>query len=191
MATETEIDVPEITTGVLWDAVVKELDRAEIERDEEDDEPLQRVWLGSCMALAPSGKMYAPWATSNLDPCPGCKGTGAVPNRHGDETYFHALQAVEQRMRVWGKATYGLFAGGAWPQELRDAVTDLSNLAAGVRPVHTCERCGGCGSHEAFDDERFWELLDAEAEYHGCWVWCEDGEAFLCRRPPEPSEPLV
>jgi len=33
-------------------------------------------YLGSILTLSPSGKVYTPWACSNLTPCPRCRGRG-------------------------------------------------------------------------------------------------------------------
>lgn len=45
------------------------------ERDE-DGNPVARIWLGTFFGVTPSGKMYAPWACSNVAGCNGCNGTG-------------------------------------------------------------------------------------------------------------------
>ena len=45
-------------------------------RDECRD--VQEVYLGSILNLSPSGKVYMPWATGNLEFCPRCKGHGSM-----------------------------------------------------------------------------------------------------------------
>ena len=37
---------------------------------------VQSVFLGTVLDLMPSGKFYLPFACSNVEPCPRCKGTG-------------------------------------------------------------------------------------------------------------------
>ena len=41
-----------------------------------DNNVIASEFLGTVFALTPSGKYYPPWANSNVDPCPRCKGTG-------------------------------------------------------------------------------------------------------------------
>ena len=57
---------------------------------EDDDEPSlyrARVFIGG-YAATPSGKVYAPFAASNLDPCPECGGTGVVAPRTARELFL-------------------------------------------------------------------------------------------------------
>ena len=42
----------------------------------DDGERVESVLLGSVFSVMPSGKYYMPWANSNVDPCPRCKGAG-------------------------------------------------------------------------------------------------------------------
>jgi hypothetical protein len=37
---------------------------------------VERVFLGTVFSLTPSGKFYTPFASSNVDSCPRCKGHG-------------------------------------------------------------------------------------------------------------------
>lgn len=56
----------------------------------DDDEPGRyrtHAFIGG-YASTPSGKVYAPFATSNLDPCPECSGTGKVAPRTARELFL-------------------------------------------------------------------------------------------------------
>lgn len=55
-----------MNTGLKFDAIKVELEKAEWEQDEEPDREVRRIFLGTVFALAPSGKYYMPWACSNV-----------------------------------------------------------------------------------------------------------------------------
>jgi hypothetical protein len=57
--------------GAGWD----QIEVAEAFDDMEGNR-VQSAFLGTVLALMPSGKYYTPWACSNVEPCPRCKGTG-------------------------------------------------------------------------------------------------------------------
>ena len=44
--------------------------------DDMEGNKVQSVFLGTVFDLMPSGKYYLPFACSNVEPCPRCKGTG-------------------------------------------------------------------------------------------------------------------
>jgi hypothetical protein len=53
-------------TELNFEAIRKELDKAEWEPCEDEDGRVRRVFLGTRMALCPSGKYYTPFACSNV-----------------------------------------------------------------------------------------------------------------------------
>lgn len=59
-----------------WDAVKKEVPKESVEWEGENDLIVQRTWLGSIMTLSPSGKIYTPFANSNVVRCDKCNGNG-------------------------------------------------------------------------------------------------------------------
>lgn len=91
--------------------------RSEWYEDEEADcegNRFAREFLGTVMALYPSGKYYTPWASSNVEPCPRCKGEGTLTQDacdfcHGlgsrealeDQAFSEALEAVAEKNGCW------------------------------------------------------------------------------------------
>ena len=59
-------------TGINWEAVREKLDGEEWEEVETDREE-RTLYLGSVMSLTPSGKVYTPWACSNVEACKACQ----------------------------------------------------------------------------------------------------------------------
>lgn len=96
-----EVEMPVMrrlrATGIDWEAIEKEFDSGEVVV--EDDEIVVQIYLGSVLSLVPSGKYYAPFACSNLAPCPYCQGQGCESCGHNgsfearmDELWFETLE---------------------------------------------------------------------------------------------------
>lgn len=134
----------------------KLLDKAEWEDDDEgNDEQVRRVWLGTIFGITPSGKVYAPFACSNVaGDCPVCNGEGSREPRTG------------RRIRRRAKARDFAFSHGtcrrgfahkcpayvARVKRARDAAHKASNLS--------CAACDGNGSISAARDTRYQESLE-------------------------------
>jgi DnaJ-class molecular chaperone len=131
-------------------------------------------FLGTCFDLAPSGKYYTPFANSNVDACPRCKGDGRA----------RKLTPCE-RCKGTGKLPYAELAQYPfWQEELTkrgfkpgDDVPCLQCDGKG-QILGECKYCGGLGSREAYEDEVFYDELERQAEEHGGWI--ESGEGDPC-----------
>lgn len=137
---------------------------------------VRSVGLGSIFALTPSGKVYAPFANSNLRPCPGCNGTGRVRSRVKRRVVKKWL-ARDFRMRTrWVKTYTEKYK--EWPAAVRKESAHLNKLLA--RADTCCLRCGSYGSHEAWDDELWYELAKHALEEVGLSLETNEGDgAYL------------
>ena len=70
-----------MTTRILDINKVKQLLDNEDIYEDDDGNKLQTIYLGSILNLTPSGKMYMPFACSNLNPCTKCNGEGVIRNK--------------------------------------------------------------------------------------------------------------
>ena len=77
--------------------------------DYKDEEGDVLVFVGTVFGLTPSGKYYTPWANSNVEPCPRCKGEGCdfcgqlgSREAYEDEVWDEAFRAELEK--------YGYFA---------------------------------------------------------------------------------
>ena len=61
--------------GLDLEEIKKELEN-EGEIVEEDERKFRSLYIGKVFDIYPSGKYYTPFASSNLEPCPVCEGTG-------------------------------------------------------------------------------------------------------------------
>ena len=75
------------------------------------------TYLGSILSLSPSGKMYAPWACSNLSPCEGCNGKGVTRPRAKKRAHKKALSQLAAMRRV-SLAAWDRFRAGTGPKPL-------------------------------------------------------------------------
>lgn len=145
------------------------------------------VYLGSVQSLTPSGKIYAPFANSNVAGCGHCGGKGTVVNRKGNLAEFTRLEAEQVPLLRNLLDNHGLWCEGRWEKEAPLQASSLRAFrrnAEAVKPTLTCSWCGGLGSHEAAKDEDWHAALEAVAEKWGLIVSTPDGasgdDIFVC-----------
>ena len=133
-------------------------------------------FLGSVFSITPSGKFYAPFACSNVAGCKRCRGTGSVRRRAGNADALaeaqSRLDAVDLRGII---AAHGGYA--QWPESVRAEVDAARAIVESAKTTRQCEWCGGSGSHEAAQDEDWWDALAVVAGQHRLFVGGPDGGA--------------
>jgi len=159
-----------------WDALKVEAQANPADDLDTIDERVGLAFLGTILSLTPSGKVYTPWATSNLSPCPRCKGTGTVTNKRGDAALYEELSEAVGRARVEAVQQHGAFCEGRWPKKLADELRQRDEAAHAVKPERDCTWCDGLGSQEAAQDKDWHEALEAVAESHGMFVTAGEGD---------------
>lgn len=142
------------------------------------DQERRSMFLGTIMNLSPSGKVYYPFACSNVESCPCCGGAGDVPNWRGDPD--RALTAsttrqclVEQLITRWGP-----HAAGRWPPPFGEIAAKLQQVSEKHKPAVTCPLCDGVGSAEAHQDQNWREAFEKVLDSHGLVL--ESGEGDPC-----------
>ena len=164
--------------GTTFDASELEADLAceEWQGDPENETAeVRRVWLGTIFGLTPSGKIYAPFACSNVaGDCPVCNGAGKVEPRTGKRVRARA----EARGKAFSRRTIKRdgAARGAYVQR----VQRMRN-AAFRATRSTCSACDGLGSISAARDERWNEALEALADSIDAFVDYQDDSIFLAQ----------
>jgi hypothetical protein len=135
------------------------------------------VWLGTIFALTPSGKMYAPFACSNVMGCKRCKGSGTVANRKADAAKFKAADERNAELLADLLANHGPWFAKAWPKDKAEALEASRMEAKANQPTRTCDWCNGNGSHEAAKDEDWWFALASICREHGLAPGRFEGDA--------------
>jgi len=170
-----------------WGAIKAEA-LSGLEDDEENPGTrVGRSYLGTVFSLAPSGKYYTPFANSNVDPCPRCRGTGHARNPVAcgwcGGSGHRSVAALAKARGETVEETVRLL--GTFPAKgYRVKVIDEATMAfpcfvceGGLVPVD-CSWCGGIGCREAFLDQEWYEALDQVAGEHGLYI--ESGEGDPC-----------
>jgi hypothetical protein len=127
----------------------------------------------------PSGKIYAPFANSNVDACAHCHGDGLVKNLNGDAFIFEKATRDHHAERNRLVLAYGPHYEGKWPEGCDTLAKWLDALAKASSPDLPCPFCGGLGSEEAALDQCWNEALEEVAEENGGWISHENGDVFF------------
>ena len=154
------------------DEIKKELDKAEPYEDiENPGQFIQTIYLGSILSLTPSGKIYTPWANSNVDLCTRCKGEGKIKNKHGSIKKVDAIdRKIFQVARGWNKPYATL------TKHQQQLINKLRKIREHYDEWKTCPECYGMGSLEARLDEDWWEQLESELEPIEAWYHGSEGD---------------
>ena len=73
-----EKEIKDLAAELIWSAVQELPDTEQEESLEGDDILVRAVYIGDALHIMPSGKLYTPYANSNVDPCDVCGGAGEV-----------------------------------------------------------------------------------------------------------------
>ena len=154
------------------DKVKKELDNAEINEDPENEgQFLQTIYLGSILSLTPSGKIYTPWANSNVDLCTRCKGKGNIKNKHKS---IKKVDAIDRKIRRVANDWVKPYA--TLTKRQQQLIDKLREIREHYDEWKTCPECYGLGSLEARLDEDWWKQLESELEPIDAWYHGSEGD---------------
>jgi len=154
------------------DEVEKELNKAEPYEDiDNPGEFIQTIYLGSILSLTPSGKIYTPWANSNVDLCTRCKGEGKIKNKHKSTKNVDAIdRKIFQVARGWIKPYATL------TKRQQQLIDKLRKIREHYDEWKTCPECYGLGSLEARLDEDWWEQLQKELDKIDAWYHISESD---------------
>ena len=152
----------------------RQLDNSEPYEDQDNEEQmLQTVYLGSILSLTPSGKVYMPWAHSNVNGCPRCKDIGLMANANGKRKKHDAL--LKKGLRLVETIKKEGDTHEIW-QKHHKQLSKIWKQANWWNPDITCPECAGLGSLEARLDEDWWNQLESELETIGAWHHGSEGD---------------
>ena len=150
------------------------LDREAWEPSDHDPSiQVRSIGLGSVFQNYPSGKYYTPFASGNLEYCPVCHGTGDAKPLFKRRILRKWKNESIRRRRLWVKR-FGDWTSGKWPAHVLAAADRLNKKYAHINP--SCSRCGGLGSHEAWDDQQWQEKTEEEFESIGVSFELSEGD---------------
>ncbi len=154
--------------------VDQELSEAEVYEDiENKGQFIQTIYLGSILSLTPSGKIYTPWANSNVDLCTRCEGKGNIRNKYKSIKKVDAIdRKIFQVANNWAKPYATL------TKHQQQLIDKLRKIREHYDEWKTCPECMGLGSLEARLDEDWWKQLESELEPID--AWCHGSEDDGC-----------
>jgi hypothetical protein len=164
-----------------WGAIKAEA-LSGLEDDEENPGTrVGRSYLGTVFSLAPSGKYYTPFANSNVDPCPRCRGTGHARNPVAcgwcGGSGHRSVAALAKARGEHVEATMKFLEETSSKVNGATMTFPCFVCEGGLVPVE-CSWCRGLGSREAYLDQEWYEALDQVAGEHGLYI--ESGEGDPC-----------
>ena len=159
------------------ETIKRQLAGAEVQQ-RDDGEFEKAIYLGSVLNLTPSRKLYAPFACSNLAPCPWCHGRGQVPNPRRQVTRSKRAHRKASRLRTMAIRDYGFWCEGRWPDRIHQRLRRLDALVERYAAVLTCPLCHGLGSREAWFDQQWREQAERELRSIGAFLF--NSEADPC-----------
>jgi len=155
------------------EALRAKLDREDWEDSDDLGRQMRRIYLGSWLSLSPSGKIYAPFACSNVEGCGSCNGTGKI-RPQGSRRVVKKLQNRSREVRRLVMKRYGPYYEGNWPAYINKKLNRIERVQHRLADTH-CVACGGTGSREAHLDDLWREnMTTAFATKDMCFD--EDGE---------------
>jgi len=151
-----------IDHGLNLQAIRHKLDREEWEESfDSDDMECRRVYLGSIFSITPSGKVYAPFACSNVDSCSTCKGRGSVAHVRRRVQKRRASRVVRTK-RIAEKCYRGTIGADSWEirkSHSRHAVWRRASAAHNAS-TSPCTACDSMGSREAAMDQAWNQAVE-------------------------------
>jgi hypothetical protein len=148
----------------------------------DDDEPVlyqAHAFIGS-YAATPSGKVYAPFAAGNLEPCPECGGTGKVAPRTARELFLCREMSVVNEARPETPEGYDFKSPewAAWVERLTPLVRQGVQRDGGMNL--DCPLCED-GFHEPVLDAAWRKECEAQATSLGSDFYFDeqDGDYYL------------
>jgi hypothetical protein len=185
---EDQVEVAEGVRSLDWKKIKETVLKEEAELNDEGDSLIRSLFWCSYLGT-PSGKLYMPFANSNLTPCPYC--STWRDDLDGNAKILTAIvDAERERLQKIKNDLYAKIPPTDAPE--RDqffktdewrAYIDRLNAAAMLFPDR-CPACDGHGSHEASLDSIWNAEMERIAEREGLFIDCNSGDYFICVSEP-------
>lgn len=133
----------------------------------DEDDLVKFIYIGEPYELAPSGKMYMPWATGNLTPCSHCNGKSFVRKPHVKHLH-RCKQFVKDIYDKREEFMHKHSKNVNW--YLTSTAKRYYKIMQKYKPSTMCRYCNGDGYRETYEDATFWELLEKELSSKGIFL---------------------
>lgn len=185
--TEDQVKVVEKVRALDWEKIKETVLKQEAELNDEGDSLIRSLFWCSYLGT-PSGKLYMPFANSNLTPCPYC--STWRDDLDGNAKILMAIVDTERaRLKEIENAMYAKMPPMDAPERSQFFKTNEwrkyieRQNATAMFPL-LCPACDGQGSHEASLDSVWYAEMERIVEREGLFVDCHDGDYFICASEP-------
>ncbi len=148
------------------DEIRQRLDEADIYEDY-DGNKIQTVYIGDIRDMTPSGKVYTPFACSNVTPCERCKGTTQIKNKHYKKKKWTKIHNRLNKLTRNAIDIYGFYDN--WPKTIIARRKKLKKQEVHWAQYLLCPECRGLGSLEARLDQDYLKQLQSELDEIDAW----------------------
>ena len=135
---------------------------------------IKSVFIGTCFNIMPSGKYYMPFACSNVEMCPKCKGKGEITNPNANSALYDEYRYKEQKWIVFMRNNdlwYHLLT-----DEQKKQIDEIRKMKEYYVEKIECPVCHGLGSEEAYKDRVMQKALEEYADKYGAFVHSGEGD---------------
>lgn len=140
-----------------------------------DGNTLKSVFIGTCFNIMPSGKYYQPFACSNVEKCPKCKGKGEIFNPNADSALHEENLKKEQFWFEELKKNEKMYCDLTDTE--KKVIDDIRKCIKYYDKTIECPVCHGLGSEEAYKDQVMQEALEDYADKYGAFVHNSEGDS--------------
>ena len=186
--TEDQVEVVEKARSLNWGKIKEAVLKKEAELNDEGDSLIRSLFWCSYLGT-PSGKLYMPFANSNLTPCPHCS-TWRDDLDGNAKILMAIVDAERERLQRIKEDLYAEMPPENAPERDQFFKTDewrayieRLNAAAMLFP-DCCPACDGQGSHEIVLDSIWNAEMERIAEREGLFIDCHEGNYFICASEP-------
>jgi hypothetical protein len=185
---EDQVEVVEGVRSLDWKKIKETVLKEEAELNDEGDSLIRSIFWCSYLGT-PSGKVYTPFANSNLTQCPHCS-TWRDDLDGNAKILMSIVDAERARLKEIENVVYAKMPPMDAPERDQFFKTDewrayieRLNAAAMLFPDR-CPACDGLGSHEASLDSVWNAEMERIAEREDLFIDCHEGDYFICTSEP-------
>ncbi len=200
---EAQVEVVEKVRAYPWKRIKEAVLDTRPELNDEGDTRVRSLFWCSYLGT-PSGKVYAPFATGNLHPCPHCStwrdeiGAPDEDRLHEDpwcansKILMAVVDAERERLQRIKEDLYAEMPPENAPERDQFFKTDewrkyIERQNAVAMFPDCCPACDGQGSHEVVLDSIWNAEMERIAEREGLFIDCNGSDYFICASEPVPA----
>lgn len=171
-----------------WDKVQAELDAQDLQDDDQDDDQcVRQLYLGSLIHIMPSHQIRAPWSSARA--CPLCGGHGHYSNVLYEAQQYSVYEKL--RARITQRNVDKGLSFDQWPEIDRKEARVVDTHLLMCREHFQCAFCNGDGSRIRVEDSDYYEYMESKVGEFGAFLTGSDGDGcdlYVAKCYPKPEK---